>query len=120
MLIQGYEKYMLCCWFENLTCETSCSEFDICVMVGNALNELKHESVDVGNDMSENSSLLAHAKLLSKLVSELFWTMVGKPHDMGTRDAWAGSAGRATRGHKSTSASLFMIMTTLLIAKSIY
>jgi hypothetical protein len=87
MLIHGYENDMLCCWFENLTCETSCSEFDICVMVGNALNVLKPEPDAVGNDMSENSLLLAQAKLLSKLVSELFWTMVGKPHDMGTRDA---------------------------------
>jgi len=85
VLIHGYANVELCCWFMNFTCDTIWTlEFD-CVIVGKLI-ELMPDVV-VGNDMLVKASSFDQAKLLSKSVSELFWTMVGNPQDMGTSDA---------------------------------
>lgn len=121
-LNHGYANCMLCCWFMNLVWQSILLASAVCEIVGNVPNPEKHdESPTVGNDMSAVSMSVESAKLFSKLVNELFWTSVGNPQDIGTSDAQAGAVSIATTAAmKSTIASLFTIMTTLLFVKNIY
>ena len=54
-------------------------------MVGNEVPSIPE--LVVGNDISDVSKSLELEKADARFVSEEFWTSVGKPQDMGTKDA---------------------------------
>ena len=93
-LSHGYAncEYCVCCW--KAIWLSVFWEFPSCRIVG-------IDAIDVPSVMDVGNAMLAVWKLVLfwnsdwKLVSELFCTMVGKPQDMGIRDAIAGKASKA-------------------------
>ena len=110
MLMNGYAKYELwvCCWKASAVCVAPWSLF--CPMVGNALPKMLPAMPVVGKAMFADSISWAVAVCVCRPVSVLFWTMTGKPQDIGIRLALAGTMTTAAANRTSvSSANIFFI-----------
>jgi hypothetical protein len=66
---------------------------------------------ETGNEMSDDSKSFALENAVWKSVSELFWTSVGNPHDIGTNDVMAKGAIKAiARITDAARKNLFIII----------
>jgi hypothetical protein len=93
MLRNGYAKAKFEFSFWNLTLLSSWLCAEVCDMVGNEVpNTLLTESAAVGNATAAASLSVAEALSFENAVSELLWVICGNPQDIGTSDAYAGSA----------------------------